>query len=63
MGLKKYQMFVFDNQKGDAVYWFTSDALMKRHKFPTWTHKSNVGLNWLLDDKCSITTVLSERGN
>lgn len=27
--LKKGQKFQFDNQKTDAVYWFTEGALMK----------------------------------
>lgn len=50
--LKKGQYFQFDNQKTDAVYWFTEGTLMKMvHGF---RYESSVSLNWLLDKNCKI---------
>ena len=58
LGLKKYEEFQFVNQKSNAVYYFTEDALIK-----DWHHtidKSGVSLNWLLDDECKIEKIKSE---
>lgn len=52
LGLKTCEMFQFANQKSDATYFFTDDAVMK-----IWngvTEKSGVSLNWLLDEDCKI---------
>lgn len=52
LGLKERQAFQFINQKSNAVYYFTKDAVMK-----AWhgvISKSTVSLNWLLDDECEI---------
>lgn len=58
--VEKYELFCFSNQKSsNAVYFFNDDSLMKTW----WTKgsdmyygavKSDVGLNWILDDKCKI---------
>lgn len=52
LGLKKYQVFQFVNQKSNAVYYFTDDAIMKNWR--GYTEKSGVSINWLLDDECEI---------
>ena len=60
MGLSKYELFRFSNQKSpSAVYYFGDNGLTK-----TWITefgyinmnrvKSSVSLNWLLDDDCKI---------
>ena len=50
--LKKGQKFQFDNQKTDAVYWFTEGALMKMEK--GLRYESSVSLNWLLNEDCKV---------
>ena len=52
LGLKKNEKFQFVNQKSDAVYDFTEEAIMKRWRGQTML--SGVSLNWLLDDDCEI---------
>ena len=52
LGLKKYEIFQFANQKSDAVYYFTGDDVMK--VFHDVTEPSSVSLHWLLDDECEI---------
>lgn len=55
LGLKKGQRFRFSNQREmKDYYYFTEDALMKHCHFFNMTVRSNVSLNWLLDDKCEI---------
>lgn len=61
LGLKKNQVFKFNNQKTTSQYWFTSTALMKYEY--GWLRKSTVSLNWLLDDNCAITVVNMNRKN
>ena len=52
LGLKEYQYFRFTNQASDAKYYFTKTNVMKEHR---GLHRpSNVSLNWLLNDECSI---------
>lgn len=56
LGLKKFEMFRFVNQKSDAIYYFTNTNVMK-----VWRgtqEPSNVSLNWLIDDECKVTTEL-----
>lgn len=60
LGLKKYQVFQFVNQKSNAVYYFTEDAIMKYWR--AHTEKSGVSLNWLLDDECEIKKEQSKDG-
>lgn len=55
MGLKKYENFKFVNQKSDAVYYFTEDAVMKHWRSQTML--SGVSVNWLLDKDCKIEVV------
>lgn len=50
--LKKYEIFRFDGQKTDAVYYFTESNLMKRWRGQTMM--SGVSVNWLLDNECKI---------
>jgi hypothetical protein len=56
LGLKKYQTFKFDNQKTDAVYWFSSKTVVKALNGDII--ESSVSLNWLLNDECKITPVV-----
>lgn len=55
LGLKKYECFRFDNQKSDAVYYFTEYNVMKRWRNQTML--SGVSINWLLDPECKIERV------
>ena len=61
LGLKKYEAFQFVGQKSDAVYYFGHDAVYKAYSYgPGYggtIRKSNVSLNWLLDDECKIEKV------
>ena len=52
LGLKEYEPFQFTNQKSNAVYYFTEDAVIKAWRGSV--EKSGVSLNWLLDDECTI---------
>lgn len=52
LGLKERQPFQFVNQKSNAVYYFTEDAIMKAWRGDIV--KSTVSLTWLLDDDCEI---------
>ena len=52
LGLKERQAFQFVNQKSNAVYYFTEDAIIKAWRGNI--DKSTVSLNWLLDDECEI---------
>ena len=59
LGLKKNQVFQFVNQKSEYdMYWMGRDAIYKSHSIGQgYGHtitKSNVSLNWLLDDECEI---------
>lgn len=55
LGVKAYEGFRFANQKKDAVYYFTSQGLMKMTKYGI--RPSNVSLNWLLNEDCKIVKV------
>ena len=58
LGLSKYEPFRFNNQKTDAIYYFTSIGLKKyQNKYSLW---SNVSLNWLLSDECEITSLAGD---
>lgn len=52
LGLKKCEHFVFTNQKTNAEYWFTSTRILKCENGVI--SRSNVSLNWLLNDACTI---------
>lgn len=56
LGLKEREPFQFVNQKSNAVYYFTRDALLKAWRGSI--EKSGVSLNWLLDDECEIKKCL-----
>ena len=66
LGVDKYVLFRFPDQLStNAVYFFNDDGLRK-----TWLSKgedilehsvrSNVSLNWLLDDNCKIDILVEE---
>lgn len=56
LGLKKYQRFRFVNQKSNVdFFYFTETHIEKSNGFTT--EKSNVSLNWLLDNECEIRTL------
>lgn len=61
LGLKKYEGFKFVNQKSDDIYYFGDDGVYKAYSYgPDYggsIKKSNVSLNWLLDDECDIQSV------
>lgn len=53
-GLKKYQLFKFNNQKTNNRYYFNDYAIIKvdfRHP----DQPSNIKLSYLLSDECKIT--------
>ena len=52
LGLKKYQHFRFTNQKSNAIYYFTSEHLIK--SWHNTEYLSGVSLNWLLNEDCEI---------
>lgn len=54
LGIRKYEMFQFSNQKSGAVYYFADDRVMKL--WNGYCEPSGVSLNWLLDSECKITT-------
>lgn len=58
LGLGKHEAFQFTNQKSNAMYYFTDDAVMK--EWHGYTEKSRVSLNWLLDDDCKIRKDIEE---
>ena len=57
LGLGKYELFRFDNQKSAFdCYYFSSHGLKKVNR-DGYITKSNVRLNWLLDDECGVIPV------
>lgn len=50
--LKKGELFQFDNQKTNSVYWFTESSLMKMER--GFRYESSVSLNWVLNKDCKI---------
>ena len=61
LGLKKYEGFKFVNQKTEDIYNFGDDGDYKTYSYGSdyekKKKKSNVSLNWLLDDECDIQSV------
>ena len=55
LGLRKYECFKFNNQKTEAVYYFTESNIVKSWRGQTML--SGVSVNWLLDDNCKIKKV------
>lgn len=53
LGLKKYQVFRFKNQKSSDLYFFGQVTLLKI-RGDGGLERSGVSLNWLLDDECEI---------
>lgn len=55
LGLKKFELFQFTNQKSTRdFYYFSNDKLLKWDSFLRQEIKANVSLNWILDDECTI---------
>lgn len=60
LGLKKYQCFIFTNQRDKkAMYYFKEDGVMKIEANGI-VRPSSVSLNWLLDDVCIIEKLPKE---
>lgn len=61
LGLKKYELFRFANQKSEEnVYYFNNSTLMKASpmgKHGWFRRPSSVSLNHLLSDECEIVRV------
>ena len=61
LGLKKCEGFQFVNQKSNDIYYFGDDGVYKAYGcgpgYGGSIRKSNVSLNWLLDDECDIQSV------
>lgn len=57
LGVKKYEPFVFTNQKSDCVYYFCGDVLLRRDNRTGDTRDCHASLNWLLSDECEIKRV------
>lgn len=54
-GLAINERFQFVNQKSDAIYFFTENALMKNYH--GYGRESGVSINWLVVDECEIKRV------
>ncbi len=57
LGLGKYELFRFDNQKSPhSCYYFSTHGLKK-----VWSNglitPSSASLNWILNEECAITPV------
>lgn len=58
LGLKKYEIFTFTNQKSTtARYFFTDEAIIKCWTNSIKAEKSHVSLNYILSDECEIRKV------
>ena len=56
LGVKKYQVFRFKNQKSETdTYYFASDRIWKHQEFTN--KESSVSLNWLLSNGCEIEII------
>lgn len=67
LGLRKWELFTFTNQKSNDLYFFTEEGLFKRyHAGDHWgwhTVRSSVSLNWLLDEECQINKIEGGKAN
>lgn len=54
LGVKKYQLFRFTNQKTNDIYYFSDRQLIKFVGDFEDIQRSGVSLNWLLDKDCEI---------
>lgn len=58
LGLKKYEIFTFTNQRSKtARYFFGDNALIKFWTNSGKTEKSHVSLNYILSDECEIRKI------
>lgn len=55
LGLKKYESFRFINQKTTAVYYFTSNCIIK--DYSGRVEPSTVSLNYILSKECKIKRI------
>lgn len=58
LGVKKFEQFRFTNQKDPAVFFFSSDRLIKNTGY--CLEYANVSLNWLLNDNCKVHKTAGE---
>ena len=56
-GLHKYELFRFDNQKSKIECYYFSTHGLKKVCANGLIKYSNVKLNWLLNDKCTVKSV------
>ena len=60
LGLKKGELFQFENQRYKTDWYYFTDINVMKAVGPNETRPdpfvrpSNVSLNWLLDDRCTI---------
>lgn len=57
LGVKKFEMFTFGNQKSNSMYYFGDEDIMRVDLEDGQVEYSRVSLNWLLNDECKVTTV------
>lgn len=57
LGLHKYELFRFDNQKSKIECYYFSTHGLKKVCANGLIKSSNVRLNWLLNDKCAVRSV------
>ena len=57
LGLGKYELFRFDNQKSKYDCYYFSTHGVKKVRSDGFISPSNVSLNWLLNKECNIIPV------
>ena len=57
LGVKKFEMFTFSNQKSNSMYYFGDVDIMRVDLEDGRVEYSRVSLNWLLNDECKVTTI------
>ena len=57
LGVKEYVTFRFTNQKSDTDFYYFTDCEMLKYENGYYV-KSNVSLNWLLDERCELKDVM-----
>lgn len=60
LGLHNGDVFIFDNQKSNNIYFFEKDCLRKMERGTFMP--AGVSLNWLLDSECKIQNFKSDIG-
>lgn len=63
LGVRIHERFRFTNQKNPDIYFFTKRHLKKAVPYAEnkyWYTRSDVGINWLLDENCKVIIVPKE---